>query len=120
MTAEKKTVLLAEYKEDPNQFADFLLLDVREQDEWDEGYIPGATHLALGLVPVKMEEVEPNKDKGILVYCHSGGRAGRAATQLRAMGYTNVKSMKGGWCEWTDFAHCNGGIPEACPVPQKK
>lgn len=78
---------------------DFVILDVREQDEFDQGHIPGAILIPYTKIANKAEEMLPDKDKQILVYCRSGRRSKIAAESLAALGYTNVKEF-GGIMDW--------------------
>jgi len=78
---------------------DIIILDVREQDEFDEGHIPDAVLLPYTQIEDKAEEVLPDKDKQILVYCRSGRRSKIAAEILANLGYTNVKEF-GGIIDW--------------------
>lgn len=71
---------------------DLILLDVRTQEEYDDGHIPGAVCLPSDMI----EEGMPfsfDKDAEILLYCHSDKRSAEAASRLRAMGYTNVSDI---------------------------
>lgn len=77
----------------------FVILDVREQYEYDESHIPGAVLLPLGQVEEKAQEVLPDKDQLILVYCRSGRRSKQAAEVLVKLGYTNIKEF-GGIIDW--------------------
>jgi len=76
-----------------------IILDTREQDEFDEGHIPGAILIPYTEIENKAEEIIPDKDKLILVYCRSGRRSKIAAESLAKIGYTNVKEFGGiiGW-----------------------
>lgn len=82
-----------------------LLLDVRTQEEWDEGHIEGAVLIPIDELPDRMGEIEGaaagDKSKPIVVYCRSGGRAGRAKQSLLDAGYENVTNLGGvsDWCE---------------------
>ena len=78
---------------------DYILLDVRTQLEYDEGHIPGATLLPDYEVSEKAEELLPDKDQLILVYCRSGNRSKSASRTLAELGYTNVKEF-GGIRDW--------------------
>ena len=78
---------------------DYIILDVREQTEFDDGHIPGAILLPYTEIESKAEKVFPNKDKLILVYCRSGRRSKIAAESLVKLGYTNVKEF-GGIIDW--------------------
>jgi sulfur-carrier protein adenylyltransferase/sulfurtransferase len=86
------------------------LLDVREKNEWDEGYIPGATHLPRGFLESRVEEAVPDKETPLVVYCAGGVRSAFAAKTLQEMGYTNVFSLSGGYGGWK-----NAGLPTVKP-----
>ena len=77
-----------------------IILDTREQDEFDEGHIPGAILIPYTEIENKAIEMMPDKDKLILVYCRSGRRSKIAAESLSKLGYTNVKEF-GGIIDWT-------------------
>lgn len=79
---------------------DALLIDTREDHEWERGHIPGATHLSKGLIERDIEKLAPDLDKEIILYCGGGYRSVLAADSLKQMGYTNVRSMIGGWKAW--------------------
>ena len=76
-----------------------IILDTREQDEFDEGHIPGAILIPYTEIENKAEEMLPDKDKLILVYCRSRRRSKIAAESLAKFGYTNVKEF-GGIIDW--------------------
>lgn len=76
-----------------------IILDTREQDEFDEGHIPGAILIPYTEIENKAEEMLPDKDKLILVYCRSGRRSKIAAENLAKLGHTNVKEF-GGIIDW--------------------
>lgn len=76
-----------------------IILDTREQNEFDEGHIPGAILIPYTEIESKAEEILPNKDKLILVYCRSGRRSKIASEGLAKLGYTNVKEF-GGIIDW--------------------
>ncbi|MBO4818741.1 MAG: rhodanese-like domain-containing protein [Firmicutes bacterium] len=78
---------------------DIVILDVREQDEYDESHIPGAVLLPYTRVDELAEEMLPDKNKTILVYCRSGRRSKVAATSLANLGYTDVREF-GGIIDW--------------------
>lgn len=79
---------------------DFELIDTRETHEFDEGHLPEAKHLSKGVIERDIEKVVDDPDKEIVLYCGGGYRSALAADNLQKMGYTNVKSMAGGWSEW--------------------
>jgi rhodanese-related sulfurtransferase len=78
---------------------EYIILDTREQDEFDEGHIPGAILIPYTEVENKAEKILPDKDKLILVYCRSGRRSKIASESLAKLGYTNVKEF-GGIIDW--------------------
>ena len=78
---------------------EYIILDTREQDEFDEGHIPDAILIPYTEIENKAEEMIPDKDKLILVYCRSGRRSKIAAESLEKLGYTNLKEF-GGIIDW--------------------
>jgi molybdopterin/thiamine biosynthesis adenylyltransferase/rhodanese-related sulfurtransferase len=79
-----------------------LILDVREPDEYEQGAIPGALHLARGNLESSIESRVPDKATKIIVHCASGVRSAFAAKTLAELGYTDVASMAGGFNKWKD------------------
>ena len=79
----------------------FILVDVREDNEWSRGHIPGAIHLSKGIIERDIENAVPDKSAEIILYCGGGFRSALAADNLQKMGYKNVLSMDGGWRGWT-------------------
>jgi molybdopterin/thiamine biosynthesis adenylyltransferase/rhodanese-related sulfurtransferase len=84
--------------------ADLALVDVREQSEFDEGYLPGATFIPRGFLELRIEDKVP-KDADVVVYCAGGTRSLLAGQTLRTLGYTRVRSMAGGFTKWKDAGH---------------
>lgn len=73
-----------------------IILDVREQDEYDSGHIPGAVLLPVGTIDeTTAAEVIPEKDSTVLVYCRSGNRSKTASASLADLGYTNIYEFGG-------------------------
>ena len=79
---------------------DFLLIDVREKDETEGGILPGAKTIVRGFLELKIEGVEPNREREIILYCAGGNRSALAAKALGELGYKNVSSMAGGYAKW--------------------
>jgi molybdopterin/thiamine biosynthesis adenylyltransferase/rhodanese-related sulfurtransferase len=77
-----------------------LVLDVREQDEWDEGHLPGAIHIPRGNLESRIERAEPDHTRQIVVYCAAGNRSAFAAKTLEELGYEDVVSLAGGFTDW--------------------
>ena len=73
-----------------------IILDVREQDEYDSGHIPGAVLLPVGTIDKDTAaEVIPETDSTVLVYCRSGNRSKTASSTLAELGYTNIYEFGG-------------------------
>lgn len=81
---------------------DFVLVDVREQDEWQKSHIAGAEYLGKGVIERDIEEEYPSTDQELVLYCGGGYRSALAADNLQKMGYNNVKSLAGGFRSWTE------------------
>ena len=77
----------------------YIILDVRTQEEYEQGHIPGAIVISHEEIAEKAEEVLTDKDQLILVYCRSGRRSKIAAEALVELGYTNIKEF-GGIIDW--------------------
>jgi adenylyltransferase/sulfurtransferase len=105
-------VTAQEAKKEKDSNKDVVLLDVRDDDEYRAGYIPGAIHVTRGMLEFSIEDYAPERDKKIIVYCAGGSRSLLAAKSLRDMGYTNVASMAGGYRDWTAV-----GLPTAKDKP---
>ena len=77
-----------------------VLVDVREDNEWANGHLPGAIHLGKGVIERDIEASVPDTSAKIILYCGGGFRSALSADNLQKMGYTNVESMDGGWKGW--------------------
>jgi rhodanese-related sulfurtransferase len=77
-----------------------VLIDIREAEEHARGAIPGARHLARGLLEGRIEETVPDPTTPLVVYCAGGNRSALAADNLQKMGYTGVRSLAGGFDAW--------------------
>lgn len=77
-----------------------VLIDVREDREWEEGHASGAIHLGKGVIERDIEKRIPDPNTELVLYCGGGYRSALAANALGRMGYTNVASMAGGWRAW--------------------
>lgn len=94
-----KQIAQEEAKKIMDSGKEHIILDTREQYEFDEGHIPGAILIPYTEIENKAEEILPDKDKLILVYCRSGRRSKIASESLANLGYTNVKEF-GGIIDW--------------------
>ena len=88
----------------------FTLLDVREDDEWQQGHLDRAIFLPRGFLEVKADKALADRSQPIVVYCAGGVRSALAAKTLQDLGYTDVYSMRGGFNEWK-----NNGFPFVTP-----
>jgi sulfur-carrier protein adenylyltransferase/sulfurtransferase len=75
-------------------------VDVREDDEWQEGHIPGAVHVARGYLESRIESAAPDKSAPLVVYCAAGNRSAFSAKTLEELGYEHVYSLAGGFTDW--------------------
>ena len=88
-----------------------VVIDVREKDEWVQGHIPGAQWISRGVLESKIEDAVPNRDTPVILYCAGGNRSAFAAKSLQQLGYTDVKSMAGGFTAWK-----RSGLPWKAPT----
>ena len=84
-----------------NKKEDIILLDVREEWEYQINHLNGALHVPLGEIPRRSSTLDPHKE--IVVYCHHGVRSHTACMILRQQGFINVKNLKGGIEAWADI-----------------
>lgn len=97
--AEYVNITAEEAKQIMDDTEGYLILDVRTQEEYDEGHIPGAVVIPHTEVEARAEGELLDKEQVILVYCRSGRRSKLAAQSLADLGYTNVKEF-GGIIDW--------------------
>src|SRR6202171_297635 len=105
VTAAKATVKetnVADVKRRVDAGENLVLIDVREDNEWAQGHLPGALHLGKGIIERDIEQRVPQTDAKLVLYCGGGFRSALVAESLQKMGYTNVESMDGGWKGWGD------------------
>jgi len=80
----------------------FVLVDVREESEWQKDHLPGAIHMSKGVIERDVEHKVPDLNTEMVLYCGGGFRSALAADNLQKMGYTNVISMDGGVRGWRE------------------
>lgn len=101
--ADEVNTYISVSAEDAKEYMDkeenHIILDVRTQEEYDAGYIPGAILIPDFEIADRAEKELPDKDQLILVYCRSGNRSKKASAKLVEMGYTNVVEF-GGINDW--------------------
>jgi rhodanese-related sulfurtransferase len=79
----------------------FLLLDVRQPEEYAQAKIEGSVLIPMGELGQRIDELEPFKDGRIVVHCHHGGRSMQVTEALRARGMQGVQNMAGGIDAWS-------------------
>lgn len=79
---------------------DFLLIDVRQPEDWEKGGIPGAAKLSRGVLELNIDQITTDKERRIVVYCNGGSCSALAAHMLQRMGFRNVLSVAGGYNAW--------------------
>lgn len=84
-----------------------LILDVRSEQEFQSGHVPGATNIPYQELPDNLSKLSGGKDREIVVYCESGGRADVANNFLESAGYTRVHNLEGHMRHWRE-----GGFPQ--------
>lgn len=76
------------------------LVDVRTPKEYNDGHIGAAKNIDFYGSTFKSQMEKLDRNKPVLLYCHSGGRSGQALTMLKSMGFKEVYDLKGGWSSW--------------------
>ena len=74
-----------------------ILVDTREDNEWEKGHVADAIHLSKGIIERDIEAKVPDKNAKLVLYCGGGFRSALVADNLQKMGYTNAISLDGGW-----------------------
>jgi rhodanese-related sulfurtransferase len=97
-----KETKVADVKQRIESGEKFLLVDVREDNEWANGHLPGAVHMGRGIIERDIETQVRETATKIILYCGGGFRSALVADNLQKMGYTNVESMDGGWRGWVE------------------
>jgi molybdopterin/thiamine biosynthesis adenylyltransferase/rhodanese-related sulfurtransferase len=93
---------------DPGEVRELLdegvaIIDVREQEEWDQGHLPGAVHIPRSYLESRIDGFVPDREQRVILYCASGQRSALGAnTMTRDLGFTRVQSMNGGFTLWKD------------------
>jgi molybdopterin/thiamine biosynthesis adenylyltransferase/rhodanese-related sulfurtransferase len=105
LAAVKRQIREVEPAEVAPRAADTVMLDVREAEEYAQGAIAGAVHVARGSLELEVEGRIPDKSKPVVVFCAGGVRSAFAAKTLAELGYSDVASMAGGFNRWKDEGH---------------
>ena len=102
LNAAKAEITEIEPQEVAKRLDYYTLLDVREPEEYEQGAVPGAVHVARGQLEFAVEGQLTNKSAPIAVYCAGGVRSAFAAKTLQDLGYSDVVSVIGGFNKWKD------------------
>jgi len=96
-----------------------VVVDVREQNEFEESHLPGAVHVPRGFLESRIEGAAPDKSREVVLYCASGNRSALAAHTLQSLlGYESVSSMTGGITLWKDRGF-DVEVPRALTAEQR-
>jgi rhodanese-related sulfurtransferase len=98
--ARIRQIDVEDYKRLTFSSEDFVLIDVREDNEWQAGHAAGAIHLGKGIIERDIESKVPEKSAKLVLYCGGGFRSALAAEALQRMGYDQAISLDGGWRAW--------------------
>jgi len=104
------TMTIEDYLARCAQGEPFVLVDTREDHEWDAGHLPDAIHLSKGVIERDIEKAVPDLKTTIVAYCGGGYRSVLVCENLQRMGYTHCISLDGGWRGWNQR-----GLPVATP-----
>jgi rhodanese-related sulfurtransferase len=103
-----KQVDIEQYQKMPRD--GYVLIDTREDREWEAGHAAGAIHLGKGIIERDIESEIPDKSTTMVLYCGGGFRSALVADALQKMGYQNAISLDGGWRAWN-----SAGLPVEKP-----
>jgi len=79
-----------------------IIIDVREDSEWNTVHIPGALHIPLAQLSTRLSELQPYKNSAIITQCRSGARSAKALDILKSAGFSQVQNMEGGLIAWNN------------------
>lgn len=100
-----KEINVKELKDKIDNKENFVFIDCREQEEWDEAHIPGATLLPLSVFQEKYEAALPDKNATIVIQCRSGKRSFNACMFLLSKGYSDLVNVEGGILAWNEAGY---------------
>lgn len=90
-----------------------IIVDVREPNEWDQGHIPGAMHIPVAQISLRLSELEDFRNTPVVLQCRSGVRSAQAAAKLKSAGFTQLYNLEGGILAWNA-----ANMPTECDVAQ--
>jgi sulfur-carrier protein adenylyltransferase/sulfurtransferase len=82
-----------------------VLIDVRERDEYEQGFIPGAVHIPRGNLESRIDNAAGDRSQPVIIYCAQGNRSAYAAKTLEELGFEDVVSLRGGFSDWKQNGH---------------
>ena len=80
-----------------------IMIDVREAHEWAMDHLEGVEKISLGILPLKLSDLDAYKDQEIVMICRSGGRSGQATALMRSRGFEGVRNLTGGMLAWKAY-----------------
>ena len=95
--ARVKEIDIEGYQEMRRKGEPHLLVDTREESEWQAGHVAGAVHMSKGIIERDIETKVPDKSTRLVLYCGGGYRSALVADNLKKMGYQDAISLDGGW-----------------------
>jgi molybdopterin/thiamine biosynthesis adenylyltransferase/rhodanese-related sulfurtransferase len=107
-----KEISLEELKRRVDKKEPYVLLDVREKEEFRAGFIPGAISAPRGFLEQQIEQKVPDRNAKVVVYCAAGTRSAFAAATLQDLGYANVETVNPGFVRWKDMGYPVAKPPE--------
>ncbi|MFD3000340.1 rhodanese-like domain-containing protein [Pontibacter toksunensis] len=96
MITSSQDITAEELKERLNKGETPIIIDVREDWEYQEANIAGAKNIPLGTLPMRLDDIEDYKGQEVIVQCRSGARSANAKAFLQQQGFTNVRNLLGG------------------------
>ncbi len=100
-----KSITSEELKSKLDKNEELILVDCREQDEWDAGHIEEARLIPLSVLEERFSELNEYKDKQIIMQCRSGKRSLNACHFLEEQGYSNLTNLEGGILGWGELGY---------------
>jgi rhodanese-related sulfurtransferase len=100
VSAARNSIVEVDPSDLDGRLTDVAVIDIREAEEFEHGVIPGAALVPRGLLEQTIATHVPRRDTEVVLYCAVGARSALAALTLQQMGYTSVRSLRGGFNAW--------------------
>ncbi len=101
--ADIENITIEDYLELKKSQPNLVLIDVREQDEWNAGHFPDSVYMGKGVIERDIEAKYPDHNVKLVLYCGGGYRSALAAQALKKMGYNDAINLDGGWRRWNEL-----------------